>query len=404
MICELSAQGFGAEVFRYGASYSLAKLAEKLHGLDGATCALLESWLEEWSGKPDEPNGDDDSAEGRLDENVRSVLWGDRGGMLPQGNYPPLYALFLGYMLRRPVDANAWLSVLERNARRREDPRVWAALAGHQLTFLGQADRERASRVLEVVFEHGQVLATENAARLIARLHSWLPPSLTHFCLEQWQGGSWRLSPQAAAEVAMLRHALVPEDAYCSEIVENIIEGRMANTEQLPSMRIGITFAAAEIWSFPKARSEATRVLLAVLPCTDESMVHAWRAVFNSPWPMADDCTRQILDSVCENRELLRVRHGSNLVDRMKELLERSLEPDRVCSVASALLEECGNAVGDIRTAWAASAGDLIDIAVTLQRLPGTSLCGLRLFEHLMAVNAYQIEDVLKNLDRKWPS
>ena len=147
------------------------------------------------------------------------------------------------------------------------------------------------------------------------------------------------------------------------------------------AMRIGITFAAAEIWSFPKARSEATRVLLAVLPCTDESMAHAWRAVFNSPWPMADDCTRQILDSVCENRELLRVRHGSNLVDRMKELLERSLEPDRVCSVASALLEECGNAVGDIRTAWAASAGDLIDIAVTLQRLPGTSLCGLRLFE-----------------------
>jgi hypothetical protein len=80
------------------------------------------------------------------------------------------------------------------------------------------------------------------------------------------------------------------------------------------------------------------------------------------------------------------------------------LEPERVCWVVTALLDECGDSFGDFRTAWVASAGDLIDIALTLQRLPGTSRCGLRLFERLMAGNAYQIEDVLKNLDRKWPS
>jgi hypothetical protein len=119
---------------------------------------------------------------------------------------------------------------------------------------------------------------------------------------------------------------------------------------------------------------------------------------------MADDCTRQILDAICQNREILRVEHGHHMVERMKELLERSLEPQRVCSVVSALLDECGDAVGDIRTAWAASAGDLIDIALTLQRLPGTSLCGLRIFERLMTGNAYRIEDVLKNLDCRWPS
>ena len=115
----------------------------------------------------------------------------------------------------------------------------------------------------------------------------------------------------------MLRHGLVPEDAYCSELVENIIKGKVTSAERLPAMRIGVTFAAAEIWDFPKARSEATRVLLAVLPCTDESMVHAWRRVFSSPWPMADDCSRQILDAICQNREILRVQHGHHLVDRL---------------------------------------------------------------------------------------
>ena len=187
-------------------------------------------------------------------------------------------------------------------------------------------------------------------------------------------------------------------------VIRNIIEGRVTNTEQLSAMKIGITFAAGEIWDFPKARSEATRALLAVLPCTNESMVHAWRTVFNSPWAMADDCSRQILDAVSRNRELLRVQHGGQLVDRLKELLEQSLEPERVCLVITTLLDECGDAVGDFRTAWAASAEDLIDIALTLQRLPGTSLCGLRIFERLMAGNAYQIEDVLRTLDRMWPS
>ena len=100
---------------------------------------------------------------------------------------------------------------------------------------------------------------------------------------------------------------------------------------------------------------------------------------------------------------LFRSPHGDHFIDRLKELLERSLEPERVCRAITALLDECGDAFGDIRTGWVTSAGDLIDIALTLQRLPGTSLCGLRIFERLMAGNAYQIEDVLKNLDRKWP-
>src|SRR5262249_50445898 len=162
------------------------------HGLDDATCGLLEGWLDEWSDTPNESQRDVDSADRHFDKRARSVLWDGRGGILPQGNYPPLHALFLGYLLREPSDPNKWLSVLERHSIRREDPRVWTALAGHQLTFLGRGDRERASRLLESVLAQPRVLASENAARLIARLHSWLPTSLTHFCLEQWQSGAWR--------------------------------------------------------------------------------------------------------------------------------------------------------------------------------------------------------------------
>jgi len=95
--------------------------------------------------------------------------------------------------------------------------------------------------------------------------------------------------------------------------------------ESLSAMTFGIVVAAAEIWDFPKARSEATRVLLALLPCDDHSVVQVWRRVFNSPWSMADDCTRQILDAVCTHRELLRVKHGGALVDRLKRALGAEL-------------------------------------------------------------------------------
>ncbi len=403
VIHRLSAKGFGSEDFRTHASWSFSKLAEELQGLDDATCALIESWLVEWTRTPTEPASNGPSEEGRVDSNSRSILWDGNGGILPQGNYPPLEALFRGYMLRETRDVSGWLRVLERHVERNEDPRVWIALAGWQLKFIGEADRKRASNLLKSVFTKPEILGNEKVVCLVAQLHSWLPPALTGFCLDQWQAGSWRLGPQAVGEVAMLRHCLVKEDEYCRELVESIITGSVANSDILPAMRLGIVFAAAEIWAFPKARAEATRVLLAVLPPADEAMVKAWRRVFHYPWTTVDDCSRQILDALKRNRALLRVQHNGQLIDRLKELLEHSLEAERVCSVVEALLEECGDDIGDFRTGWAAAAGDLIDIALTLERLPGTSSGGLEIFERLMAGNAFQLEDVLLKLDRRLP-
>lgn len=400
MIHNLSANGFTSEEFRYGASSAFSKLAARLQGLDDASCALLEGWLEDWPGEPQRQRHDEDNE--RKADDLRSILWDWRGGILPRGNFPPLRALFRGYMHRNPPEIDRWLAVIERHLRRREDPEVWIALAYHELRFLGSADHERASRVLESVLAQSPVLSSGSVVRLVAQLHSWLPPSLTRSCLEQWQGASWRRGPQAAAEVAMLRHAMVPDDTYCAEIVEDVISGRVVNAVHLLAMRVGVTRAAAEIWNFPRARVEATRVLLAILPCGNEPMVQAWRSVFDDPWTMADDCTREILDAVCRNREIIRAPHARGLVERLKDLLERSLEPERVSAVAKAILDECGSAIGDFRSNWVMAAGGLIDIALTLQRFPGLSINGLHIFERLMEGRAYKVEDVLRQLDRKW--
>ena len=67
------------------------------------------------------------------------------------------------------------------------------------------------------------------------------------------------------------------------------------------------------------------------------------------------------------------------------------------------MLDECGPDIANSQTEWSASAGDLVDIAVTLQRDPGTRACGLDLFEGLMDFDAYKVSDVLRDLDRRFP-
>jgi hypothetical protein len=57
--------------------------------------------------------------------------------------------------------------------------------------------------------------------------------------------------------------------------------------------------------------------------------------------------------------------------------------------------------VGDIQTAWSADSGDLIEIAISLQRIAQTRGLGLDLFETLMDLSAYEASQVLRELDRR---
>ena len=44
--------------------------------------------------------------------------------------------------------------------------------------------------------------------------------------------------------------------------------------------------------------------------------------------------------------------------------------------------------------------GGLVDIALTLHRISETRMCGLDLFERLMAIEVYELNDRLRMIDR----
>jgi hypothetical protein len=142
-----------------------------------------------------------------------------------------------------------------------------------------------------------------------------------------------------------------------------------------------------------------------LLPIEDPAEAQAWLSIcrVRQP-PPADVHTQHILDALATQKEILRHSHTGFLIDQLKGLLEQGREHQRVCMVVTKLMTENGKDVGDVRTSWAASAGDVVDIALTLQRFTDTRECGLKIFEMLMAADAYKPSDALSLLDRRFPT
>ena len=71
-----------------------------------------------------------------------------------------------------------------------------------------------------------------------------------------------------------------------------------------------------------------------------------------------------------EHPKVLVAGDGMFLVDRLKDMLRHGWEPQLVHEVADALVTAVGSDLGDFRTRWPSSAEDLVEIALTLHRLP----------------------------------
>jgi len=137
----------------------------------------------------------------------------------------------------------------------------------------------------------------------------------------------------------MLRHALVPDDRRCQELVDRILAAEGSSDECLQRQRCGMAFLCGELWDVPRARPIATRVLLALLPSLDSLLSEAWLSVFRrSEHLLIDTYTEQLLDGITRYPMVLRYGRSGALVDRLKELLEDGSEHERVCRVVTKLL------------------------------------------------------------------
>jgi hypothetical protein len=167
------------------------------------------------------------------------------------------------------------------------------------------------------------------------------------------------------------------------------------------SFALGLAYTAAALWGDSAFRGRAVPILERVASMADTSIADAVMAVFRRTQPLpVDEPTRELLRIIAASPVLVTASHGF-LPDRLKELLRDGLEPELVHSVVAGMMAASDDALGDVRTAWAASAGDFIEIAITLHRSEHTRTLGIELFERLMEVGAYGMDSALRLLDRR---
>ena len=399
----LDSRGFTSEEFRTEAARCLYDVASRSQGLDDPTCALLENWMIKSSTGLDQEsrnegivarNGDDKST-----GKGRSFLWEQSTNVLPSGNFPILDALTAGYLCRRPVDVPGLLGVLERHVDRAERTEVWTAMTRY-LPLLG--DRPQSVKFMETLFtRYPEILNHQLGVHMIAQVIEWIPAEMLTYIVNEWIDGSWQYGPQVAGKIIAL--------ALCRDVDRERMKRYIRRTSSRLSsrrlkrelLRVGIAFTLIKGLEEPDLRSLVTPLIIRLFRFTKKSDCRLSRVLHRIGHEkiLYPDChTKELLRAFLRHPHILMVDAMGFFVDGMKSLLAQSWDPRLVHSVADTFITRWDES--DQEPGYRPTIDGLIEVAFTLHNLPETRHNGLELFERLLALDLYGMNDRLRTLDR----
>jgi hypothetical protein len=281
----------------------------------------------------------------------------------------------------------------------REDQNVWTSLLLELRNLRMVRDVGRAAD-----FARGLMKKQPSAFRsreglfFLAWNHKYLPADLSERCLRIWRAGDWEGRDQAIGEFALLRSLQAADDRYSSRIVSNALSARASPARQ--GVRIGVAFAAVNLWREPEHRDACHQVIVRLFPLADDELSRVLMDVFRVTDPMPPDrYTVDLLNRVMLEPKMLTCH--SMLAHRLRRLLADGVDPLLVARVSNAILDTAGQAMGNFRSRWAGDSGHLMQIAMTLQKIDASRDAGLELFERLMELGAYEADQVLREVDRR---
>ncbi len=390
----LSQKGFESNEFRYSAADALGYVASKPEGLSDDICIMLKSWLVNI-----EPQHCDSGDENDKEDKYESLLWGYKGSRLvPQGNLTVLETLMRGYLLRQPCDYNVWLEVLEEHLNKREDPRVWQFLAD-KFHLLSNADRKRSERLIKEVLNN-HINGTLESVICVANNIHWLSPELVHIWLDNIRDGGWQRGYQAYGEMLVvgLHYGSDSQQEWYNRRVQELLHVEQPKTEKYQQEKLGIAHGAAHLW---KENNEVlTPIICNLFDMADNHIASALMGVFRVDVSFPPNkYTRAIIDAIIASPQSLKGTADFHLIEKLIGFLP--VEPERVYQICGAIIDQCGKDVANMQTGLSSSAGELIDITLTLQRLHSYRGKGLELFERLLELDVYGIKGVLFDLDRR---
>lgn len=398
LIEELDQKGFNSLEFVTSAAETLSRRAKPPVGLPPSICILLEKWLFQlpWNDKEE-----DKTEETIKEDSSESILWRYGGfGVIPQGTYTIIEALTRAYLMRHPMDHGKWLEMLENHLERSDSTRTWRAVAMWQLKYIQNCEKERAVKFLRQLFlKYPSVLHGRAGVFLIANLRWWLPRESMWDYLISIKDSDWVHGFQAYGELLFLNSMTFEDDVRSKKEIETFLTNFIKEPSGYSKIGLGFAYAAAHLWGDYPVRDRVTNIMVQMIPYLDKAQSKAIMEVFRLTDPLIyDDATLKLLDAICKNPRMIRFGGDSFLIDRMQDLLPA--KPEIVFRVSKSFVEALKDQIIDIRTSLYASAQELVNTALTLQRYEGKNReQGLELFEMLLELNAYGAKSTLDELD-----
>lgn len=383
-------RGFATPEFKVRAAGALEVLAKRGAGLpDDAIDALLDR-LDEFPARSERAEKDD-SDEGPK----RSILFGQCTWAHTDSSSQVMSAITAG-ILRR-ADANChtrMLAVLERVARKPRSDFFWGQCLLESHALFASLPAEATAFLIKIVRKQPRIARLTPGRLAISHAAPFLRPDaigkeIVGLCL-----ASGHVSTQQfAGELAFLVFGF-----HQTKPNRNLL--RTPRGLGARHYARGLTFAAVHFLRCPDTRDESRRIIAAALAGKTKSITQAALGFVRA-------LDFQALDSADPKLVRAFLRLDSTVTEAwVSELVEKvaagcDVQPKLATEVCQHLLDTAEDKLGDFRGGLSLRQGELINIALTVHRLPEYRQQGIEMFEQMLQLNLRELHDALKHLDNR---
>ena len=388
------------DLLQYAAS-SYEEYAHQRKGLPDNIIDFLEASALETddSADEDEPENVDDTSE---DERQESIFWG-HGGLhsmgLPNRNLPALEAISAGYLFRDPIAADEWLESLYRHLHRKEHSSVWRGMTWRWFKNLHFCDRDKAATFLKELFDsHPAMLFGIDGAYTIAHSIWWLPKDKARELIEMVYASPWGLTTQAYSELLMLYTAIHSDTSWTKPEIDRILQ---TTGDASWRERLGLAHGAVNLWKEPAMKSLSLEIVRALVDDESKAVCGAVLDLFRLEKfdPPLDKRIKEYLDIIIENGTIKKLRYLHLMLEKLLNILHA--EPARVSALATQIVDKIELEAKQASSPHYFDTKELTSIAITLSNTAGHKKEGMDLFEKLLELQAYGIDEVLREVDRR---
>jgi hypothetical protein len=250
--------------------------------------------------------------------------------------------------------------------------------------------------------KNSALIAKREGLVLLANISPMLPEEFVKKVLVTLadSGDAWSI--QAAGELSALLVIRDPDSHNwaSSELDQRLHSDSNSGVQVQEFFRIGVAFAAAQLWEHYSLREESTPLLTSVAENATEGIASAFGRVFwaSEDFPN-DDHTKALMTAIADHPEILHPQFISDLVEVLADLCR--FEQKLVLKVTKAIIDRFGSSFRSISSELYLAAPNLVNITMTLQRFPETRSEGLTLLERLMSLDLQDVYSVLSEIDNR---